>query len=230
MAHDVFVSYASEDQLTAEAVLASLEHEGIRSWIACRNLRPGDDYGEHIIEAIKQARVFLLIFSSHANQSRHVRIELERAVSLGVLIIPFRIENVVPAQSLEYGLSSILAMLPADGNKHDLNTAQLKKLAATRRVFELHQREAVYVIKVMNLIEVPRPSWLCTVARSCWSRNGRSISSTPRSFRRLWRMRLATSFSGVSISGLVGTAVSRLCGHWNCSATASPSSHSRTLE
>jgi Zn-dependent protease with chaperone function len=56
-----------------------------------------------------------------------------------------------PVSDAERGHS--LAMLPAEGDKRDLNTAQLKKLAAVRRVLELHRREAVYVIKV---IEIPQ--------------------------------------------------------------------------
>jgi len=58
-----------------------------------------------------------------------------------------------PAAVSDAERGRILAMLPADGNKHDLNTVQLKKLAAVRRVLELHRREAVYVLKV---IEVPQ--------------------------------------------------------------------------
>ena len=62
-------------------------------------------------------------------------------------------DSVRPAAVSDAERGRILAMLPADGNKHDLNTAQLKKLAAVRRILELHRREAVYVIKV---IEVPQ--------------------------------------------------------------------------
>jgi len=58
-----------------------------------------------------------------------------------------------PAAVSEAERGRILAMLPADGNKDDLNPAQLKKLAAIRRILELHQRAAVYVIQV---IEVPQ--------------------------------------------------------------------------
>jgi Zn-dependent protease with chaperone function len=47
----------------------------------------------------------------------------------------------------------ILAMLPTEGDIRDLDTAQRKKIAAVRRVLELHRREAVYVI---NVVEVPQ--------------------------------------------------------------------------
>src|SRR5918996_6602739 len=62
-------------------------------------------------------------------------------------------DSVRPAPVSDAERGRILAMLPTEGDKRDLDTAQLKKLAAVRRVLELHRREAVYVIKV---IEVPQ--------------------------------------------------------------------------
>ena len=38
---DVFVSYATEDRSTAEAVCAALEAKGLRCWIAPRDIHPG---------------------------------------------------------------------------------------------------------------------------------------------------------------------------------------------
>jgi Zn-dependent protease with chaperone function len=52
-----------------------------------------------------------------------------------------------PVSDAERGRS--LAMLPTEGDLRDLDTAQRKKVAAVRRVLELHRREAVYVIKVI---------------------------------------------------------------------------------
>jgi hypothetical protein len=53
MAHDVFISHASEDKVTADAVCAEMESKHIRCWIAPRDARPSADYGEEIIEANK---------------------------------------------------------------------------------------------------------------------------------------------------------------------------------
>ncbi len=60
-----------------------------------------------------------------------------------------------PAPVSDSERGRILAMLPPAGDLRDLDRAQLKKLGAVRRVLELHQREAVYVIKVIKVIEVP---------------------------------------------------------------------------
>ena len=106
MAVDVFISYAIADKLTADAACAYLESNGIRCWIAPRDVLPGMDYAESIIEAIEKVRAMVLIFSSNANHSNQVKREVERAVHHGIPIIPFRIEDVPPARALEYYISS----------------------------------------------------------------------------------------------------------------------------
>jgi hypothetical protein len=106
MAHDVFISYSSKDKPTADAACAVLESKGIRCWIAPRDIMPGDDWGETIVEAIHNSRAFVLVFSANANLSQQIKREVERAVNAGLPIIPLRIENVMPAKSLEYFLST----------------------------------------------------------------------------------------------------------------------------
>lgn len=106
MAHEVFISYSSKDKSTADAVCAVLEFNGIRCWIAPRDAMAGHSWSESIVNAIKGARVMVLVFSAHVNYSTHIAREVERAVSRGVPIIPFRIEEVKPSSSLEYFIST----------------------------------------------------------------------------------------------------------------------------
>lgn len=103
--HDVFISYAQQDKPIADAVCAKLESRNIRCWIAPRDVPPGSDFPEAIIDGIEGGRVIVLIFSSHANNSPHVIRELTNAVNKGRIIIPFRIEDVVPSKSMEYLIS-----------------------------------------------------------------------------------------------------------------------------
>jgi hypothetical protein len=107
MALDTFISYSSKDKTAADAACAVLERAGVRCWIAPRDIRPGQEYGHAIIEAIDQCRVMVLIFSADANDSRQIHREIERAVSKGIPIIPLRIEEVVPTRSMEYFLGAI---------------------------------------------------------------------------------------------------------------------------
>lgn len=107
MNFDVFISYSSKDKTVADAVCARLESAGIRCWIAPRDVLAGTSYGEAIIEAIHTARIMVLVFSSNANSSGHIPKEVERAVSNGLTILPFRIENVPPGKSLDYFIGSV---------------------------------------------------------------------------------------------------------------------------
>ncbi|MGH8470712.1 MAG: TIR domain-containing protein [Gammaproteobacteria bacterium] len=107
MAHDLFVSYSSRDKATADAVCASLEGNGIRCWIAPRDVLPGVEWGEAIVNAIHESKVMVMVFSARANESRHIRREVERAVSQGIAIVPFRIEDIVPSNSLQYFIGNL---------------------------------------------------------------------------------------------------------------------------
>lgn len=106
MAHEVFISHASHDKLAADAMCARLEEQQLRCWIAPRDILPGTSYGAAIVGAIAEAKVMVVILSKQANISRHVIKEVERAVSKGIPVIPFRIEEVLPIKDLEYFLST----------------------------------------------------------------------------------------------------------------------------
>jgi len=102
MAHDVFISYANQDKPIADAICGALEAERIPCWVAPRDIQPGRSWGGAIIDGITGSRIFILVFSSHSNRSPQVLREIESAVSKGLYIIPFRIEDVAPSKDLEY--------------------------------------------------------------------------------------------------------------------------------
>jgi hypothetical protein len=106
MAREIFVSYSQPDHDCAMELVARVEEEGVSCWIAPRDIAPSADWAAEIIDAIANARVMVLIFSSSSNASAQVRREVERAVHKQVSILPFRIENVLPSKSLEYFLSA----------------------------------------------------------------------------------------------------------------------------
>lgn len=106
MGHDIFVSYSNKDKAVADTIVASLEKIGIRCWYAPRDIKPSDDWGESIIKAIEKSKIFLLIFSENANQSRHVLDELILAINEEKTVLPFRVENLEPKGAMRLHLSS----------------------------------------------------------------------------------------------------------------------------
>lgn len=102
----VFISYSHNDKEQADAVCVRLESANIQCWIAPRDISPSKDWAEEIIDAINATDVMVLIFSSCSNNSPQVRREVERAVHKGLIVLPFRIEDVIPSKSLEYYIST----------------------------------------------------------------------------------------------------------------------------
>src|SRR5580704_17651524 len=107
MEFDVFISYANQDKVTADAACAQLEADGIRCWIAPRDVPPGAEWAGDIVDAIDQCRARVLIFSSNANGSKQIRREVQRAFDREVPVLPFRIENIVPEKSLAYYMGPV---------------------------------------------------------------------------------------------------------------------------
>jgi hypothetical protein len=105
MSHDVFICHSSKDRTIANAICSTLEQHRIRCWIAPRDVLPGSDYGGAIVEAISSSRLTVLVFSRSSNDSAHVRREIERTISHGIPVLPFRVEEVTPSPGLEYFIS-----------------------------------------------------------------------------------------------------------------------------
>src|SRR5450631_2155287 len=83
-----------------------LEEHDIRYWVAPRDISPGSEWAAAIMEAIEAAQIMVLVYSRASNRSRQVMREVERAVSKGLVIIPFRTEDAQLSQSMEYFISA----------------------------------------------------------------------------------------------------------------------------
>lgn len=106
MAHDIFISYGHEDKSTADAACAVLESEGLRCWIAPRDILPGNEWTMSVMDGIVHAKAVVLIFSHHSDASPQVRREVERAIHHGIPVVPVRIEDVLPSEAMEYLISA----------------------------------------------------------------------------------------------------------------------------
>lgn len=106
LAHDVFISYSSKDKEAADAVCTKLESEGIKCWIAPRDIPPSARYAQTITGALEESLLMILIFSSNSNVSRHIESEINIAFDNNKSILPFRIENTPLSSGLLYYLSS----------------------------------------------------------------------------------------------------------------------------
>src|ERR1700740_1050703 len=103
----VFISHSSKDRETADAICAHLESAGINCWVAPRDIEPGATWTKGIMQGLEACRALILVFSEHANDSDHVQREVAKAFSSGLAVIPFRIKDVLPNQSLSYFLDTV---------------------------------------------------------------------------------------------------------------------------
>lgn len=104
MAPSVFISHASRDRKVADAICSALESRGFDCWIAFRDVGPGQNFGEEITQAIRNVKVMVLVFSSHANNSDEIKKEVVLAGRAKVPVIPLRVEEVEPTGAFEYEL------------------------------------------------------------------------------------------------------------------------------
>ncbi|MEI9999914.1 MAG: toll/interleukin-1 receptor domain-containing protein [Verrucomicrobiota bacterium] len=88
MGYEIFISYSSVDKVVANAVCSNLETAQFRCWIAPRDVQVGRPWAESIIKALNEVGIMVLIFSQHSNASKQVILEVERAVSKGISIVP----------------------------------------------------------------------------------------------------------------------------------------------
>ena len=107
MARHAFISHSHRDADAAMQILAALEQRGVRCWTAPRDVPPGGSYAEAILTAIENASCFVLVYTENSNVSPHVLREVERALSLGINIMPVRFDASSVSKSLDYLLATV---------------------------------------------------------------------------------------------------------------------------
>lgn len=103
---DVFISYSSKDQEIADKIVDSLMRAGIQAWIATKDIKEGS-YAKQIMQAIRDAKLFLVVISKNSISSEQVKNEIDRAfnrVKDGMIIVPFIIDNAEMDDECQYYL------------------------------------------------------------------------------------------------------------------------------
>lgn len=96
----IFISHASLNFRLADEIRSLLEGHDIPCWIAPRDIPAGSSYAEQITLAIKNASALVIVLTEEANISRAVANELEMAFRYQKVIIPVRLRQIQPADSI----------------------------------------------------------------------------------------------------------------------------------
>jgi len=106
MSHDIFISYSKGEKKSASALCHHLEQEGVRCWIAPRDVEPGADWTDSISEAIENSKALLVIFSDESAASRHVKSEVRSAFDHGKILVPVRVSDIQPTGGFDHLLGT----------------------------------------------------------------------------------------------------------------------------
>ena len=104
---DVFISYSSKNRDVADAIVTHLEEHGTKCWYAPRNILPGHEWVSAINDALKKAKIFILIYTAESNLSRQVMNEVALAFKAGMTLVPFRLSEERMNDELEYYLTRV---------------------------------------------------------------------------------------------------------------------------
>ncbi|MDD6157750.1 MAG: toll/interleukin-1 receptor domain-containing protein [Lachnospiraceae bacterium] len=101
---NVFISFSSKETAEAIHVCELLEQNHISCFISTRDLVPGREYAEQLVQNIDEVKAVVLLLSNNSNNSPHVLREIEYAVSHKVPILVHALEEVSLSKSMEYYL------------------------------------------------------------------------------------------------------------------------------
>jgi TIR domain-containing protein len=99
---EIFITHSSKDQKVARTICTALENRGLACWISSRDVKPGQNFQEQIVKAIRAAKIMVLVFTANANNSNEVKKELALASQNDLIVIPVRIEDVAPNEAFTY--------------------------------------------------------------------------------------------------------------------------------
>ena len=107
MPPEVFICHSAKDNQAADRVCAALEAEGVKCWIASRDVRAGAVWAEAITQAIDTCKVMVILISSDTIRSQHQVIrEIELADARNTALLPLFIESITLSKGLEYYLKN----------------------------------------------------------------------------------------------------------------------------
>jgi hypothetical protein len=102
----VFICFSSSDDVIAREVVQRMEADGLKCWISLRDVPPGHNYQESIINALEGARGVVFLFSEFSSASGETKKELSVAGSLNMPVFPLRLTPITPTGALRYELAT----------------------------------------------------------------------------------------------------------------------------
>ena len=128
----VFLSYASQDIVSAKAIYLALRDQGHSVFFDRAELPAGDEYHNRIRVAVEKSRLFLFLISPNAiDAGSYTLTELDIAEKTGKKILPVLLEK-TPIEALPASIKAITFLQP-EGNLPAAVAAEVHRIASTLR-------------------------------------------------------------------------------------------------
>lgn len=102
----LFICFSSKDEKVARDVVRHLEGHGLTCWISVRDVPPGHNYQETIVEAVETAKGLIFLFSENSAKSGEIKKELSLAGAANIPVFPLRLAPLLPTGALRYELAT----------------------------------------------------------------------------------------------------------------------------
>ena len=200
MSRLIFISHSSRDSDTAKVILSFLESKNQSCWIAPRDIPPGADWAESIIDGIDSSEGMILILSEHSNKSPQVRRELERAVSKGITIYPLVMEKLELSKWMQYYIS---AHQWHDASQTSVSNALPELLKAIKS-----EQESIEVDADLSDFSALLEDDLDRLSSMLEESDEETVLLTPGERRKVAILHISTQLYGAKISSSVKRTVS----------------------
>ena len=120
MSGPIFVSHSSRDFAEVKRLVDALETRGFRCWLSERDVVPGTNYADAIVDTLIESAAMLLVFTANANASDEVKKEVALANQRRIPIVPVRLTDSQPT------VLSAPPVLPGMNSAHSWHTMRLR--------------------------------------------------------------------------------------------------------
>ena len=86
----VFISHAHSDEQLAQKVAAILQEAGLEVWDAMREIMPGDNWAQHVSNALQESEAMVVLLTPDAVRSEWVRREMRWNIEYALGELRFR--------------------------------------------------------------------------------------------------------------------------------------------
>ncbi len=102
---DVFISHSTLDKRIADHICTYLEEQGIKCWIAPRDIPPGSEWAVSINNAISEVKVMIIVYGKNTLASTQVPKEMNLADKKRKAILTYKIDETDLEGAYDYYLS-----------------------------------------------------------------------------------------------------------------------------